>query len=321
VFWTSAGSCIHSESVGTKLHQQTRKAISRRKPALLAAIRKYNKYCNTLEELYDPASAIPLPKPLPLQLTGLRDSSDLMEDVWTAPSSQELPRWLEDQDVRDGIRSMLKMDRCREEHQRLKKEADNLCRWWGREIMAVELAVRTPACRTSVLCVLKTLRDAENLIDAAILVPLHQWQERLYSLKSRWTNPMVSIQCFDAHIYHARQIAEHLSRSVPSYLPSWNQPTVTIDSDDQTFDIEDPPAGDPAVSDPAIDDSAVDIVAINNSVVDISQSILTDILDDEDIPGGEDIDDEIPQDSSEAISKRESFPIIWALPVSYFSTM
>jgi hypothetical protein len=253
-----------------------------------------------------------------MQLTGLRDSSDLMEDVWTTPSSEEVPRWLEDQDVREGIRSMLKIDRCREEHQRLKKEADNLCRWWGREIMAVELAVRTPACTSSILCLLKMLRDAKNLIDAAILVPLRQWQERLLLLKSRWTNPMVSGQFFDVHIHCAHRIAEHLSRSEPLYLPSWNQPTITID--DQTFDIEDPAADDPAVSDPAIDDPAVHILAADDSAADVSQSLLTDILEDDDIAVG-DMDDGMPlQDSSEVISKRDSFPIIWALPVSHFST-
>ncbi|KAG6369027.1 hypothetical protein JVT61DRAFT_1973 [Boletus reticuloceps] len=40
--------------LGTKLHQQTRKAIAKRQPALLSAIRKFNSYCEHLETLYDP---------------------------------------------------------------------------------------------------------------------------------------------------------------------------------------------------------------------------------------------------------------------------
>jgi hypothetical protein len=146
---------------------------------------------------------------------------------------------------------------------------------------------------------------------------LRQWQERLLLLKSHWTNPMVSSQCFDAHIHRARHIAEHLLRSIPLYRPSGNQPAVTID--DQTFDIEDPAADERTFGDPASDDPAVEVHAVDDSAVDASQSLLTDILEDEDIPVG-DMDDGTPlQDSSEVISKRDSFPIIWALPVSHFN--
>jgi hypothetical protein len=91
--------------IGTKLHQSTRKAISKRKPALMNAIRKYNKYCETLEALYNPEWDIPLPEPLPTQLAVLRDGSNLMEDVWITRAEGMVPRWLEDADVRDGIRS------------------------------------------------------------------------------------------------------------------------------------------------------------------------------------------------------------------------
>jgi hypothetical protein len=49
-------------TTGTKLHQQTRKAITKRKPALLAAIRKFNKYCDVLADLADHAnSSLPFP--------------------------------------------------------------------------------------------------------------------------------------------------------------------------------------------------------------------------------------------------------------------
>jgi hypothetical protein len=113
----------------------------------MAAIRKYNKYCQTLETLYKPAWSIPLPRPLPTELATLRDSSDLMEDVWIMPSAGDIPLWLEDADVREGIRAMLKLDRCLEEWRRLGIEADNLCRWFGCELAAVELALLTPACK------------------------------------------------------------------------------------------------------------------------------------------------------------------------------
>jgi hypothetical protein len=113
----------------------------------MAAIRKFNKYCSDLESLYDSTWSIPLPQPLPTNLVALRDGHNLMEDVWITPSATEVPRWLEDLDVREGIRAMLKLDRCLEERRRLGFEADNLCRWFGRELVALELATRTPACK------------------------------------------------------------------------------------------------------------------------------------------------------------------------------
>ena len=66
-----------------------------------------------------------------------------MKDVWITPSEGQIPRWMEDQAVRDGIHVMLKCDRCLEEQRRLDIEADNLCRWYGAELAAVELAMRT----------------------------------------------------------------------------------------------------------------------------------------------------------------------------------
>ncbi|KAF8224141.1 hypothetical protein L208DRAFT_1425851 [Tricholoma matsutake] len=121
----------HEEALGMKLHQSTRKAISKHKPALMNAIQKYNKYCETLEALYKPEWDIPLPGPLLTQLAPLRDGSNLMEDVWIMHAEGKIPHWLEDADVREGIRSLLKLDQCLEERRHLGMESDNLCRWFG----------------------------------------------------------------------------------------------------------------------------------------------------------------------------------------------
>jgi hypothetical protein len=147
---TSSTICLsHCSLLGTKLHQHTRKAIAKRKPALISALRKFNKYCETLETLYDPAWSIPLPQPLPTDLSELRNCTHLMEDVWVTPSDGSIPRWLEDLDIREGIRAMLKADRCLEEQGRIVMEAENLCRWLGREIAATELAIQMPSCESS----------------------------------------------------------------------------------------------------------------------------------------------------------------------------
>ncbi|KAG1835702.1 hypothetical protein EV424DRAFT_1340758 [Suillus variegatus] len=68
----------------------------------------------------------------------------LMEDVWITPSIGEVPQWLEDSHVRDGICALLKRDRCEEEQIWLSIEADNLCRFFGDELAALELALCLP---------------------------------------------------------------------------------------------------------------------------------------------------------------------------------
>lgn len=131
--------------IGTKVHQSTRDAIAKRKPALLKAIKKFNGYCEQLAAIYRPEWELPLPDALPVKLDDLRNSPSLMEDVWITRTAPEVPRWLEDIDVRAGIRAMLKLDHCLEEQRRLGQEADNLCRWFGRELLAIEAAIASPS--------------------------------------------------------------------------------------------------------------------------------------------------------------------------------
>ncbi|KAK7062073.1 hypothetical protein R3P38DRAFT_2494733 [Favolaschia claudopus] len=128
------------EPLGTKLHQTTRKAISKRAPALLKAINKFNAGCETLAKLRPPHCSIPSPSPLSTQLTGLRNDPTLHEDVWITPSQGPIPRWLNDDDVRDGIRSLHVLDRCAEEVVRLNLERDNLRHWLSEEVAVVEQA-------------------------------------------------------------------------------------------------------------------------------------------------------------------------------------
>lgn len=144
--WDKLDQAVGSQdkTLGTKLHQTTRKAISKCKPALLHAIQKFNGYCATLAALHKLEWAIPLPEPLPTDLRPLCECPHLMEDVWIAPSQEEILLWLEDTGVQEGIRAMLKVDRCLAERRRLGLEADNLCRWFGRELLAIELAIHTP---------------------------------------------------------------------------------------------------------------------------------------------------------------------------------
>ena len=69
---------------------------------------KFNTYCGELKVLYDPSWLIPLPCPLSTKLAELHADQSLMEDVWIKPADDQVPLWLEDQNICQGICSLLK---------------------------------------------------------------------------------------------------------------------------------------------------------------------------------------------------------------------
>lgn len=205
--------------LGTKLHQQTQKAITRRTPALTAAIKKFNGYCSQLSALHQQEWNLPLPEPLPTELAILRDDPSLLADVWITPSSVAVPRWLQESSVRHGIRAMLILDRCLEERRRLRNEADNLCRWYGRELAAVELALRLPNCElTSQICIFARADDTEV---SAISFLLLQRKEELLLLQMRWKTPLVPAQRFQLYTEDATRVAQQLTGTSDTNHIQW----------------------------------------------------------------------------------------------------
>ncbi|KAJ6469415.1 hypothetical protein C8R45DRAFT_837134 [Mycena sanguinolenta] len=159
------------EPLGTKLYQATRAAISKRQPALLKLIHRFNENCAKLEDLCPVGCRIPLPAPLPTQLTALRADPTLHEDVCISPSLGQIPRWLNDDDVRDGIRSLHIIDRCREEAFRLNLDHANLRLWLDEELSIVETALASHS-------------------DTSIGLPLQERQRLLQYLKYRWARQL-----------------------------------------------------------------------------------------------------------------------------------
>ncbi|KAG6371480.1 hypothetical protein JVT61DRAFT_9514 [Boletus reticuloceps] len=210
------------KALGTKLHQRTRKAIAKRQPALMAAIRKYNTYCTQLKDLHDPAWLILLPKPLPTKLNDLRNHESLMEDIWISLSIGEIPHWMNDPAVREGIHAMLKRDRCLEEQRRLGMEADSLCRWYGNELAAVVLALRIPESKYIPILEFTTHDTSDELI----LLPLRYRHEQLLTLPHRWSNSLVSKSHFDWHTKEAEELAMRLTYGFPETSLSWLTPTI-----------------------------------------------------------------------------------------------
>ncbi|CAA7265927.1 unnamed protein product [Cyclocybe aegerita] len=223
----------NDQALGTKVHQMTRKAISKRKPALMTAIRKFNKYCERLVLLHKPEWAIPIPEPLPTTLSGLRDASSLMEDVWIATSLNEVPRWLHDLDVREGIRAMNRKERCNEERSRLVQESDNMCRWYRHQVIAVEVA----------------LVKSDNL---KISILLKQHRDQLTHLKAKWANPLAPLQRFESEISKAQStvqqvmypLLERLSICRSDTTPSKSGSSITLFTPESYDDGADEGEGD-----------------------------------------------------------------------------
>ncbi|KAG6379032.1 hypothetical protein JVT61DRAFT_11460 [Boletus reticuloceps] len=81
--------------------------------------------------------------PLPTKLNELCNHNSLMDDVWISPSIGQIPCWMEDKHVHNGIRTILKRDCCTEKEWRFSLKVDNLCRWYRDELADIELALRT----------------------------------------------------------------------------------------------------------------------------------------------------------------------------------
>ncbi|KAJ7770401.1 hypothetical protein B0H14DRAFT_2632553 [Mycena olivaceomarginata] len=187
------------EPLGTKLHQATQKTISKRAPALLKAINKFNSHCANLERLRPSGCTIPIPLPLPTKLSLLREDPSLHEDVWVTPSEGEIPRWLDNADVRDGIRALHTFDRCQEEARRLHLERNNLMEWLSHELAVAERAIDTNE-------------------DLCLELPLEQRRQRLQYLESSWQLPK------QTHFAHFLQSAP--SASLPTSTSTFSTTAV-----------------------------------------------------------------------------------------------
>ncbi|KAG6907112.1 hypothetical protein DXG01_010488 [Tephrocybe rancida] len=219
------------QSLGTKLHQSTRSAIAKRAPALMNAIRKFNGYCSTLAAMHKDNWSIPLPHPLPVKLAELRESSLLMEDIWISKTPGERPQWLAEPKVHEGICAVLKIDRCLEEQWRLGMEADNICRWFGRELHALQTALASTSSTSSFV--------GHRAADSTISMPLQQQRNHLLFLKRTWSSPLASAERFEAHVVSASATTA-VGAPVDQYL-TWMPAVVRLGNDDLLDNDEDPP--------------------------------------------------------------------------------
>ncbi|KAH6903735.1 hypothetical protein BKA70DRAFT_1110666 [Coprinopsis sp. MPI-PUGE-AT-0042] len=148
--------------------------IQKRAPALTNAIKHFNKKIDQLNDLYQPEWMIPLPEKLPTDLGKLKDDPNLLTDVWISTSAgADVPPWLSDPEVREAIAEMHTRDRCAEERLRVGVERDNMCRWFRKELLAVEVALHSESSKWI------PLFDAQELLACEVIAghALKLWEE------------------------------------------------------------------------------------------------------------------------------------------------
>ena len=245
--------------------------MQRHTPALMAAIRKFNKYCDALHTLSDPAANIPLPRHLKTDLSSLRDDPYLMEDVWVHPSMEAAPPWLTDTKVRKGIRAMLKIDRCTEEFRRLGMEVDNLCRWFGRELAAIKLSIQTAVGECfSRYCYCNHLTQLR--VEPLLLQPLLRERTIILRLQYLWVTPLTPKHILPFHVQDATDIVLRITCKPPRpvalhWLPLQVPPLIQnheeyLDANADDDEWDDTPLLDPSqemLADVITEDSRVEL--------------------------------------------------------------
>jgi hypothetical protein len=139
-----------------KLHGHAETSMKRRDPTIMRLTKNYNDLCRQLVLLIRqkkaPAGAIQ-PQEIPREGLFKLDvddeiwqDADLDSDHYGAP-----PLWLSDERVRKGIRSLLEVDRCKEEEVRLRRERCALQEWALEEWNVINIAQNTAGMNQFIL--------------------------------------------------------------------------------------------------------------------------------------------------------------------------
>jgi hypothetical protein len=137
----------HSTTSANKLRVHAETQIKRKEPGIQNLCKKYNSLCAELETLINQGSA-PRGAVIPhiIEKEGLFQL-DVDDEIWQDVGLQEndfdgeIPGWLGDDDVREGIKSLLELDRCEEEERRLCKERQAIQEWMLEEWQCVSEAI------------------------------------------------------------------------------------------------------------------------------------------------------------------------------------
>ena len=135
-----------------KLEKHAQNQLKCKEPGIQTLARKYNKLCNDLEKMINknraPRGAI---SPLAIEMEGLF-KLDVDDDIWQdigltddLDDAAEIPDWLGNDKVHEGIKVLLEYDHCLEEMQHIKHEHISMQEWFLEEWVVLQEALRCTA--------------------------------------------------------------------------------------------------------------------------------------------------------------------------------
>ncbi|KAJ6535698.1 hypothetical protein B0H19DRAFT_1213812 [Mycena capillaripes] len=159
-----------------KLTTHIEDAVKRRNPGIQELVWHYNRLCAQMATLIGqkkaPRNAVAAQEIDPKSIWGLDVDDEIWQDVGLddAYDGQEPPLWLKSEQVRNGIKGMLELDRCTEEEPRVFHECRALRYWLAEEWDAVNSAM--------------TAADEQN--NAGVVYQLKLRRKELCQLCATW---------------------------------------------------------------------------------------------------------------------------------------
>ncbi|THU86821.1 hypothetical protein K435DRAFT_682930 [Dendrothele bispora CBS 962.96] len=137
--------CYRKKRNDQRLDDHTNNSVKRRDPGIQQLAQKYNKLVGEMRDLIitrkAPRNAVAPDTIDTKNLFSLDVDDAIWQDIgltYDEGPSDEPPPWLADENIRKGIRSMLEVDRCDEEDERLGVEMRSLQEWFKEKWEVVE---------------------------------------------------------------------------------------------------------------------------------------------------------------------------------------
>jgi len=118
-------------------------------------------------------------------------------------------------------------------------EADNMCRWFGRELCAVKFALQQPQRKLGASLLL--LVTSNFFLDSIYYLILKQRHEYMSTLQERWPNPLASAVRYAGEAHAASELAASLSGTPIPHALQWLSPIICeLPSDEHVSEAGDP---------------------------------------------------------------------------------
>jgi hypothetical protein len=206
--------------------------------------KNYNDLCRQLKTLIRqgkaPAGAI-LPLEIPREgIFKLDVDDDIWQDVGLDDDQYDsVPLWLKDDKVRQGIKSMLQLDRCKEEEARVLRERQALQEWMQEEWQVVQTAKDIAGMFYNCAFLFFTLKSLLILDDNEDLIyQLDLHAKELCQLCVTWQSKLRPIPT-DADEFWGPSKDDIQKAFELEFNPSWEDDSDTDEEDCQNSDSSD----------------------------------------------------------------------------------